>query len=167
VVDVEDCFAMDLLSEVDVSAAPDPYGLTPMSKAEVEDSASELGCWVYWPTPDQLTLDIDNLENYYKLQPRMIQLESSGIFTSFVGGWHSRSKGYHFILHLSSDRKVSTERKLMMQIHLGSDPRRETICWRRLMNGERNVSRLFVPNHVKKVLDTTWPPIREQHTTKS
>jgi len=114
-----------------------------------EQMAKEQNCKVVYPRANQLQLDIDSQE------AQDMHLQLLGLFSadplrafSMVNYTATPSKSglphRHVTITLQNDLMDDYER-IMMQALLGSDRKRELISLRRLLNGEKRVTRFFEP----------------------
>lgn len=113
---------------------------------ELTRLADGFNCKVYIPPDNVLTIDLDTKEDIMKFPHRLKRLKESGFQVSELGhGWKSKSKGYHKLVTLGDAHLYSLPEKLMMQVALGSDPKREMITLRRWRRGQKNLRILFMP----------------------
>lgn len=110
---------------------------------EVTRKMKAQGFEVFQGNERQLLLDLDSPEAVATYRDRL------GLAKRFFKieekqRWISKSgKGLHVILE--SANKLSAMLRLLIQVYLGSDPKREIFGAMRVLNGEKNPSLLFKP----------------------
>ena len=111
------------------------------------ERAHEEGFKVYRGRPNRLLLDLDN-DNY---QAGLIDLEFVEKFIGLteIKRWDSKSGNTHVIYEL--DRELTVPERLVLQLLLGSDPKREMYCLARFWEGQVEPSLLFRPKRSKVV----------------
>lgn len=120
----------------------------------VEELADAKDCDVFIPADCQLTVDLDTADDVRLFEIRLRNLMESGVKLDVSDRWKSSRKGEHVVVDLGDWQDYTMIERLMLQVALGSDPKRESVCLLRMLRGQEDVSRLFKPRlHPEKKRD--------------
>lgn len=132
-------------------------GYEDAEREKVFEAARHLGCSVIIAKQNEIQLDIDKKWHDKKVRYKTLNYtEAADVigesFHSFcqevsimnITSWRSRGGNTHIVLTLASE-EFSVLDKIIFQCVLGSDPRRELLNWKRVMNGDPNPIALFKP----------------------
>lgn len=130
-------------------------------RQKVFDAAKTLGCEVVISAQDELQLDIDKPwtfnQDYIKglgtQNYTLTKLIGKKVWNSFYKevyvlsfqAWKSRNGNTHVVLKLDGSRMYSDLERIIFQTVLGSDPVRELLNWKRVIEFTENPIALFRP----------------------
>lgn len=143
------------------SATLDEDYLVEQTDDDLRVLADANNCEVYTPYLDELTVDLDTPEDVEKFDGRLAGLIDSGFGLTVEFSWLSKSGNTHKVLILHDYMLYSVPEKCMIQVALGSDPKRESICLKRWRLGQTNVFRLFKPILTEEINATEDTTIQE------
>lgn len=133
-------------------------------RKKVFAAARRLGCKVIVTDSDQLQIDLDEPWPFSvdylkttksKIHDKAQELFDEKIWWSFdrevnvimLEAWRSRNGNTHVVLTL--DREYSDFERIAFQAMLGSDPVRELLNWKRVLDGSDNPIALFRPRETE------------------
>lgn len=96
--------------------------------------ASERGCWIAYPEPNELFVDIDTMESFGVMHANIGSLGELVLSKNWSPSPSRKAGRYHVRVTLSRPVKDQYER-IMLQLLLGSDPAREAIAFKRANSG--------------------------------
>lgn len=113
------------------------------------DRAEKDGNIVVLPKEDQLLIDIDNPEAYQKFNTqlgRFVELVDADAYVTYDNPSKSGKEGHrHIMVQLSAS--ISNEKRILFQLMLGSDLRRELLSYVRESEGDPHPT-LFIEKPV-------------------
>lgn len=110
---------------------------------KAEEIAAERGQIVIYSKENELQLDIDSEEAYTEYRKRMDGGIGCDLGITDVKEIPSASGLPHRHITLTLNKKVKPIEAIALQFAFGSDPMREYLNLRRLLNGVENPTRLF------------------------
>ena len=131
-------------------------GYEAADRSKVFEAAEFLGCTVVIAKPNEIQLDIDRKWADKKSKEKSFNFFETEFvvgksFKSFcqevsimkVVGWRSRGGNTHLVFTLTQE--YSAFERIVFQSVLGSDPAREILNWKRVVDGDPNPIALFKP----------------------
>jgi hypothetical protein len=119
----------------------------------VQEIAEEKGCKVLRPEPNQLFLDFDTDAEFQKLPDRICDLLKDRDCPFSMEEWFSKSGAPHrHVILTFRSRTFTASERVLYQLLLGSDPKREFLDSRRLFHGvsAENTTCFFEPKEETK-----------------
>lgn len=111
--------------------------------------AAKLGREVVLPTSNQLQLDIDSdeafrdfIRRFERLEEMLGRKENVHVFHEIYQSPSGEPGHYHVTIELPYEPRSECER-IFLQTLLGSDPMREALGWRRMMDGDPHPTLFF------------------------
>ena len=134
-------------------------------RKKVFAAARRLGCKVIVADSNQLQIDLDEpwvfsvdylKSTKSKIHDKAQELFDEKVWWSFdrevnviiLEAWRSRNGNTHIVLTL--DRDYTPFERIIFQAVLGSDPVRELLNWKRVVDGSDNPIALFKPRYGKE-----------------
>lgn len=111
----------------------------------VEEIAEEKGCTVFYPSDNQLTIDIDSDEQYLRFQRRATELNNLTGYKIEISEMPSKSGLPHRHMLLTCSKDFTEVERIALQFCLCSDPVRETMNMWRHICGIQKPTRFFQP----------------------
>jgi hypothetical protein len=112
------------------------------SLEEIKESAASKGCEVIEAKPNQLQVDLDNIDSMQTFEEMKQQFGSQlGIIRTEE--WRSKSGNRHKVLTL--DRELPVEERILLQLAFGSDAKREVLSYMYVKAGAEHPVVLFKP----------------------
>ena len=142
------------LTEVVSGKYFDPSSVQELLDQDMYEVAKSNGCSVITPEPNQLFLDIDSEKDYLYMESILSSLQELNLisrdFNMTVS--FSKSGGQHKHVVLTFTNRIFTEQeRILFQLLLGSDHKKERISFLRLLAGQENPIRLFKPLPKKEI----------------
>ncbi len=116
---------------------------------KAEEIAEERNCTVFYPEANQLTIDIDDEDQYQNFLKRYSEFVAFTESTYEMKELPSKSGLPHRHIVINSSREYSEIEKVAIQFALASDPVRETLNLWRFFRGVEKPSRFFQPKEEK------------------
>lgn len=132
----------------------DPSSVQELLDQDMYEVAKSNGCSVITPEPNQLFLDIDSAKDQLYMESILSSLcELDLISRGFTRSEScSKSGGEHRHVVLTFVNRIFTEQeRILYQLLLGSDHKKERISFLRLLAGEEHPTRLFKPLPNKEI----------------